>query len=215
MPLAVFLVAGGWHVDRSLAADLARYRPQPPVESLPVTEWWSSADDALPRQRSDLEGQASHPLTLQWAAPLADIRTSLERQGWQAVPPFTAASVLRWLVPNPHIDQLPVLPQVHDGEHGALVMTHPVSVEEQWVLRLWPAHVRLEPGAQPLWLGNIAVLRLDTALPLLTFTRTEPDFVTPVTRFHATLQGWRMQWFAGAGSGSPLLRLAPEIDPRG
>lgn len=201
-------VAGLWHVERSLAGDLQTYAPRHPVRTATAADWWAGRLTGLPRYRIDIEGLPEHPLTLQWAGGLTAIRGRLTAHGWHAAPDTGIGTPLRWLIPAPAIDQLPVLPQVHDGRHGELVMIRDLDHDRRRVLRLWPADVVLQPGAIPLWVGNVATQYADRTLPLFTVARTEADFATPVAALARELVDVELFWAQPpGGDGPPLLRL--------
>src|SRR3546814_17575994 len=62
--------------------------------------------------------------------------------------------VLHWLTSSATIAELPVMPQVNGGEHPALVRRLPINDHQQYFLRLWPSHIRLDDG-RPLWVGSV------------------------------------------------------------
>jgi undecaprenyl-diphosphatase len=201
-------VAGLWHVERSLAGDLRTYAPRHPVRTATAADWWAGRLSGLPRYRIDIEGRPEHPLTLQWTGGLTAIRGRLAAHGWHAAPDTGIGTPLRWLIPDPAIKQLPVLPQVHDDRHGELVMLRDLDHDRRRVLRLWPADVVLQPGDVPLWVGNVATQYADRSLPLFTVARTEADFTTPVAALARELADVELLWAQPpGGDGPPLLRL--------
>ncbi len=164
------------------AADLQHYARRVTVETMPATTWQTAGYIRLPAYRVDLRGRRSDPLNLQWAGALNDIETQLMAQGWQPAPGFSANSVLLWLTQKPDIARLPVLPQVHDGEHQALMLRYPVDSDDQWILRLWPAPWRLsstDGDARPLWVGHISRQHVQSLFGVASAPITERDFDTP------------------------------------
>ncbi|MES9843610.1 MAG: LssY C-terminal domain-containing protein, partial [Candidatus Sedimenticola sp. 6PFRAG5] len=87
--------------------------------------------------------------------------------------------MLKLLSPSLKLNALPVLPQVHGAEHETLILEKNISDDQRLVLRLWPAHVRLTPGGENLWLGNVTAQQKVQAAGLLTFAETTRDFSTP------------------------------------
>ncbi len=163
--------------------DLARYAPKRPHLALSATDWWASAWQDLQRTRLDLGQDDGHPLTLQYAGPLEDLAHHLEARGWQHAVDLEWSHLLKLLSPSLPLQALPVLPQVHDSRHEALVLSKPLANEQRLVLRLWPADTRLFPGDIPLWLGNVALQERASLLGLFNYPRTLEDFVRPYRLF--------------------------------
>lgn len=161
-----------------LPENLETYRPRFEIRILEGPAWWTQGWRTAPAFRSDLRGRHRHPLTLQWAGPLARIQASLEDAGWRA-PQNTPLSALEWLRSHAQVERMPVLPQVHAGHHEALLLIQPVG-DRLAALRLWPADITLRFGAVtlPLWLGNVSYLEVEHPLGLSLLNTTE-RFNTP------------------------------------
>lgn len=159
--LLVFVLAGAWHVSTQYPADLKRYEPRKEVVRYDAQAWWIGGWRRLPVYRLDLEGDFEQPLNLQWAGGLDDVRKTLSARGWHQPVSLAAGTALRWLSPAAALEDLPLLPQVHDGRDEVLQMTYPLSARRrgprQVVLRLWRSDVSLDPGGTPLWLGSAAL----------------------------------------------------------
>jgi undecaprenyl-diphosphatase len=179
--LVVGVSAGiyGWQQhDEVLARHAIRQEP----DTLDRAAWWQLQWQQLPAYRADMRGVNNHPLNLQYAGTLAQLRDALERQGWHNPPPLTALSWLAWLNDQTPIVKLPVLPQVHGGHNESLLLVKADgSAEGLLALRLWPTRYRLEPGSVPLWTGNVSLLRPVTRSGV-TAPRTQPDFNGPLQR---------------------------------
>lgn len=189
--LGTLLLAGGWHALRDHGHDLKRYTPQHTAQQWSTQEWWQGDWRNLPAYRGDLRGKPAQPLTLQWAGDLDSIRQQLTALGWQRPVTLSPATALLWLSPKPQLAQLPVLPQVHDGRHEVLRLSHPGrNANGLYVLRLWPADVRLDAARQPLWIGNISEVGLVRTTPLLAYLRSTRDFDAPFAALLPALRNW-------------------------
>jgi len=172
--------------------DLQHYAPRITMGSMSTAEWQTEGYAKLPAYRVDLSGRRGDPLNVQWAGRLEDIQTQLAGLGWQVTSDFSASSSLHWLIKQPDIAQLPVLPQVHDGEHQALSLRYPIDSEYQWILRLWPSAWRLSDEndeAAPLWVGNITRQRMQSLFNLASAPMTERDFDGPQAFLVSQLSG--------------------------
>ena len=182
--LLVVVLAGSLQWTTQLGSDLARYQRARVVRTLSTADWVSSGFASQPAYLIDTRGRPAHPLNLQWAGELPDIEARLLELGWNRPRPLTLSSSILWLTSAPEISKLPVLPQVHDGRHQALLLTHPIDKQHQWVIRLWPSTLRIETdrgAALPVWTGNITRQNLKESLDVASVPFTDQDFDAPLT----------------------------------
>ena len=194
--LITLTAAGAWHVNQSYDRDLGRYALRHTTRQIAFDAWWQNGWEKLPAYRVDLRGEREQPMSIQWAGDLQRVRTRLEARGWRKPVALTFSNTLLWLSPHPALAELPLLPQVHDGRDQSLLLTYPSkrTPDQQWVLRLWPADVRLSDSGVPVWTGYVARQRLAQPLGLLAFPRTENDFDAPLRKLQGFLGGlsWRV-----------------------
>jgi len=173
--LAAFILAGGWHITRRAAYDLARYGQRPAVRMLAANAWWREDWRTLPAWRTTLGGEREEALNVQIAGDPAILRGILTAHGWVVPVTLSPATALRWLLPDVPLEELPVLPHLNDGRREVLrLVLHDPKGDPaggQLVLRVWPSNTVLAPGRTPIWIGSVARQRL-MALPLLRFPRT-------------------------------------------
>lgn len=170
--VATLSIAVHWRNGDEFSQQLARYAPQQSQQLHSTASWWQQAWQELPAQRHDFRTVARQPLNLQYAGDLQQLRRLLAQQGWQVPTAFSASSALHWLAPEVQATQLPVLPQVHDGQHEQLRLVHQDTNGKQYVLRLWPAHWQLTDPNYPLWLGSVAELQIKQRLHLFSYLVT-------------------------------------------
>ncbi len=174
-------VAGTLHIGLHHEREVNRYTPQHALQRFDERAWWTGDWRHLPAYRNDLRAQHNHPLTLQWAGHLRDIRRTLTQLGWKAPQALTTTQVMLYLNPHPELAILPVLPQVHDGRHEALQLIRDTEKPgRRLVLRLWDAHTRLGHTGTPLWMGNVAYQRLKRAGSFFAYAQTGRDFDQPL-----------------------------------
>lgn len=189
------LGAGLWYQHYRFAADLARHGAAPTSRSIAAAEWLRQGWAELPAERDDVRHRRSHPLTLQYAGPLAALRRALAAQGWQPPVRLDGLSWLQWFNPAAEAHRLPVLPQVHAGHHQELLLIKAEGRDRLQVLRLWPSDRLLQPGDTPLWLGNTAWLEAARLLGSVSVPRTLEDFATPLALLRQDLAaaGWEVR----------------------
>ncbi|KAF0191687.1 MAG: membrane-associated protein [Gammaproteobacteria bacterium] len=190
---STFLISGTWHVNQHHADELRRYTPVIETQVMDLEQWWNHSWQTLPAYRADLRARHHHPLTVQYAGQLDALRTQLEQHGWQPRLPLSFTSGLYWFSSDATINQLPVLPQVHDGWYESLVLVRDTgSPDRGLVLRLWPSYVELgteNNETAPLWIGNVSFYERFAPMPLFTTAYTGHDFDTPLTMFREDVSG--------------------------
>jgi len=164
------LLMFGIQTGRNHTADMVLYTPV----KTSIEEWRDSSWRNLPQR-----AQHNHPLHLQYAGTLYGLQKALVEKGWQPAPKLNWSDTLKLLSPSLPLNELPVLPQVHNGQHERLTLIKPLPNDGRLVLRLWRSNIILSPGQKPLWLGNVSRQQQAYILDLITFAETAPDFQYP------------------------------------
>jgi len=175
---AVLLVSGAMIMQDRLYrdVDLERYAPFRPSTRMHASQWIETGWKTLPGKRLDSRGIKDHPMNIQYAGPLDHFQTLIEQEGWRPAPMLEAANLLKLLSPSLELQQLPVLPQVHDGQHETMALEKSLPDGQRLILRLWPAHIHLNPSDEPLWIGQVSQQHQVQLLELLTFAATSQQF---------------------------------------
>lgn len=171
----------------SEGAEAERFHPRQQAQLLSLSDWQSGKITWLPGYREDTRERSKHPLHLQYAGDPARLAEQLKSRGWSPTEMLGWHNLLHLLSPSLPLQDLPVLPQVHDGKHEEFSLVKDLSPDSRLVLRLWATPLRLEPEGDQLWLGNISKQSKTTLLKLLTFAETNEDFTTPFQLFQQTL----------------------------
>ncbi len=195
---AILLVAAGsWHARESgVKTELAQYTPRDTILRVTRATWSTSSWETFPAFCIDLEGRNNQPLNFQWAGSLQTLRTVLTQAGWHPAPVLSPLTAINWLVPKPAIGELPVLPEVNDGQHQQFLLIGPPGRDDRRlvVLRLWSSHMQLLDNKQSVWVGKVNYLYLEDNLPLITYLRSAPDYSTPLQILASALrQGARVR----------------------
>ena len=156
--------------------DLARYTPSATITEMASAEWRQDGWQQLPALRKDTRNYKKHPLNIQYAGTLEALQASLEPKGWQPAEIVSPGSILKLLSPKLELDQLPLLPQVHDGRHESLALVKDTEEGKRYIIRLWPAHIELTPGQHLLWIGNVSELKKGLVMDLFTYPETSDEF---------------------------------------
>jgi undecaprenyl-diphosphatase len=191
--LLVFVIAGGWHGGQSFQNEAERYLIQREQLHIEMQLWRQSDWQSLPAHRLDLEGDIEQTLTIQWLAARDEIKAGLQVHGWEEPEVLDFKTALKWLMPDPDIRDLPVLPQVHDGRHEEIRLVKDIdSRDRQLVLRLWRADLSIDDSDRPMWIGYVSYQRLVRAVPMLSLVETEEDITDAIAQFLPALDTWRI-----------------------
>jgi len=187
--VVLMTLSGSWYTHRHYSQELAHYSPQVEIHRITLSTWKTIGWQQLPAYRVDIEGTNEQPMNFQWAGSLASLQDALHQLGWETAAPVSPMNSMNWLVPEPDISTLPILPQVNDGQHQKLLLVAPHSPEDNYltVVRLWPSNHELFSGNVPVWAGNVSKLYVEQEIPLIAYLRTAPDFDGPAQHLHAVL----------------------------
>lgn len=182
-------------------------RPQQVELMLSADDWHDDGWRQLPAHRVDIAGRDKQPLALQWAGRLEDIAATLAPAGWTPPPALSAETMLRWLTRTTPVADLPILPQVHAGQHPALTLRQVRGAQTADLLRLWPTDYRLDDG-RPLWVGSLTRIEAQDRYRLLRY---------PVGSDEGVVMETILAGITGIGADRHgsfwLLSLAPAAQP--
>lgn len=190
--VASILVSGIIYSGFYHELNLHRYQLHPQLQILTQEQWWQEAWRRLPHQRIDFRGEWQDPLSIQWAISRSDLEKRLENAGWHRAPVFTAQSTLMFLNPNASIEQVPVLPRVHDGRHEEVALIRPGEAPDtRLVLRFWDSGMRIENGGIPIWLGSLSRQELQRRMNFFAFAKDVANPPVAKDRLDGAWQGLR------------------------
>lgn len=144
--------------------------------------WQQTGWQALQQYRSDLLQQKKFPLNLQWAATQNEITALLEGHGWQKTGKAKWNGLLR---PSAGIEELPIIPHLHEGRYEKLRFIRIYEQSERILtLRLWKSDmfVQHNAGELPIWVGEVTYLQPVRFGPLK-YLKTANNFNPALDRF--------------------------------
>ncbi len=168
--LLVLLLAGGWQISRRHEADMARYAPRKEERVLALSDWAEEEWRSFPARRIDLEGVKGQPLPLQAAASSSALRQLFLDSGWYSSSPMNTKTLLGLLSPATAVEDLPLLPRLHDGRNDDIRLLRRVNSDERLLLRLWPSGAKT-PSGIPFFEGTLEVQRKKELAGLVTLAR--------------------------------------------
>ena len=211
---AILILAGSLHILLNHQRETQRYTPVVSYETLETDHWWQDGWQTLSAHRVDIKKQHSnHPMTLQWAGKLSSIEHTLAQQDWKVAPRFSIASSLLWLSPEAQINNLPILPQAHNGQHEALLMKKQLEDSSRLlILRLWKSSYTLD-SEEPIYSGYIAELALKHS-GLFTHLEQKDNYQQLLTYLPETLASWHIQHQSRDSNNPVTLIKVKQIDEK-
>lgn len=182
----VFVIAGGWHVTKRHEKDLAFYAPRHNEKIITLSSWQTDGWRDLPSWRIDMEGEAEQPLTIQWAGSPTELTRFLMGKGWQRPLSLSLKSFFGMFSPDTPVEQLPVLPRLHEGRTERLCFVR-MDQDRRLVLRLWSTDVRIEGNDTALCIGTIEEQRPRGLAGLITMARDTGEYDRPLNLLEKTL----------------------------
>lgn len=170
--LLVLLLAGGWQISRRHEGDMARYAPRREERILSLSDWAEGEWRSFPARRIDLEGDKGQPLVLQAAASPSTLRQRFLASGWIPSPPPDGKTLLSLLSPAAAVEDLPLLPRLHDGRGDDIRLLRGLNSDERLLLRLWPSGAKT-PSGRPFFEGTLEIQRKKGVAGLITLARRE------------------------------------------
>lgn len=187
--LSVGLIVGSlwFHYDH-YEHNKAKYTQPTPTIVRTTEPWWTLGWQELELYRNDFRALNTQPFNIQWVGAIDKLEQQLRLLGWSTPPPLNFSSAMRWLNTNTPLTDLPLLPHIHNGLHEVVSFVYPINANQQWVLRLWPSHYYTRDCNLQIWQGALSLQATHQALALLSFPRTEAEFVSPTAAIGEQLQ---------------------------
>jgi len=154
--------------------------------------WWNSEWRRMPEDRTQLASVAARRFNAQVAVDPAVIADLLAGAGWEAVPESDWRWILQALNPEPDQASLPLLGRAYMGRSETLLLRRNVEPEGRLLtIRLWDSGIRLVPGGQALYLGQLSEETLVQRFGLFSYWKSSPmavDLQRPVRDLLASLE---------------------------
>jgi len=210
-----FAAAALWYGPRNIEVKLERFEPAASAPArLETASWWQGAWATLPARRNEFDDDLRWPLDVQLAGPLAPLQARLEAAGWRVQEQAGWQQALLMLDKNTGPADLPVLPATLDTRVEALLMVREgTRADERYVLRLWSAPARLQPGDVPVWIGSAQTLEFTHHLQWIGMWHPVRGVDPALNAVKAAVHGLPQAEAIHPETGLPLLRLRTDDHP--
>jgi undecaprenyl-diphosphatase len=168
-----FLALFSWQVQENLRDDLTALKAPTVLQQIDRSVWWETGWKNMPMERTQLTSVASRNFNAQIAADPTQISTLLEQAGWESVPDTDWRWIIQALNPRPDQANLPLLGRAFQGRSEELLLRRNLEPDGRLLtIRLWDSGVRLAPGGQVLYLGQLSREVLVQRLGLFSYWRS-------------------------------------------
>lgn len=148
--------------------------------TLAFDNWMDTGWTALPMVRHDLRGYNQHPFNIQWIGSEETISQVMQKTDWRKAD-NNKLQFIQWLNPVAEMEQLYIMPHVHNGKYESLLWTTTLDKDSMAVMRLWKSNFLIHDSRPqaPLWYGSVSILQ-KTSHWGLTYMRTRQEFDKPL-----------------------------------
>jgi undecaprenyl-diphosphatase len=175
-----FFALFAWQVHEHNSEDLETLTAPTQLREVSREAWWESEWQDMPMERTRLASVASRSFNAQISVGPEQIASLLEQDGWETVPETDWRWIIQALNPEPDQASLPLLGRAYQGRSEELLMRKNIRPDGRLLtIRLWDSGVRLVPGQQILYLGQLSEEKLVQRFKLFSYWRS-----TAVDRRH-------------------------------
>ena len=168
-----FLALFSWQVQEHLRDDLAALEAPTVLQEMGRDSWWEADWKNMPMERTQLSSVSSRDFNAQIAVEPEQISSLLELAGWESVPKTDWRWIIQALNPEPDQASLPLLGRAYQGRSEVLLLRRNLEPNGRLLtIRLWDSGVRLVPGGQVLYLGQLSEEVLVQRFGLFSFWRS-------------------------------------------
>jgi len=170
-----FFALFAWQVHEHQADELAALSTPTVLREMDSQSWWESEWRQLPEDRTRLTAVAARRFNAQVAVDPTVISARLAGAGWEPVPDSDWRWILQALNPEPDEATLPLLGRAYMGRSEQLLLRKSVAPEGRLLtIRLWDSGIRLLPGGQVLYLGQMSEEVLVQRFGLFSYWKSSP-----------------------------------------
>ena len=179
-----------WQVDQNIEADVAALKLTVPEREILAEVWWDEGWRMLPRKRTRLTSVVAPEFNFQFAGQPETLARLLEEHQWQRAEQATWRWSILSLNPEPTERTLPPLKKDYRGRPDIMLL-HRLGGDPlaQDAIRIWDSGVRLQPGGQAVYLGQIANEVLVQRMRLFSYWRALPTSQDLLNQFASELEG--------------------------
>jgi membrane-associated phospholipid phosphatase len=164
-----------WQVGQNIEQDVEALTVPLPQREISSGRWWEEEWRYLPSERTRLSSVAARAFNLQYAGDPESLAQVLAASGWQE----PESANWRWPIlsmnPEPTEFSLPPLKKDYLGRADTMLL-HRLGGDPstQETIRIWDSGIRLKPGGQVVYLGQISTDVLVQRLGVFSYWRAIP-----------------------------------------
>lgn len=153
--LITLIIFGGWYLHKHLQMLQEDYQPVWPEYQIDEDSWWNQQSNKVPLYRAGRLGEAQQVLNVQWSSSLEDIISTLAANGWRNVPVNNFFTLFERITQEDKVKHITIIEELKNDQPPAYIGIRTTGTGQPAVIFLWNAHVTLQPGNKPLWVGTV------------------------------------------------------------
>jgi membrane protein DedA with SNARE-associated domain len=170
-----FFALFAWQVHEHQAEELKVLSAPARLLQVDSEAWWDREWRTMPEDRTRLAAVAARRFNAQVAVDPGVIADLVRVAGWQPVPESDWRWILQALNPEPDQASLPLLGRAYLGQSETLLLRRNIEPEGRVLtIRLWDSGIRLVPGGQALYLGQLSEELLVQRFGLFSYWKSSP-----------------------------------------
>lgn len=129
-----------------------------PSVNISAHDWWQK-NNLIPAMRVSLFGFPSHPINVEWAGELNEIKEVLLKQGWEEPPDRDWVSILHRISDIKSNEFLPLISPQYLDKRPVLTLTRTAKeLRRVVVIQLWRSNRFMQHTNTPLWVGTVKII---------------------------------------------------------
>jgi membrane protein DedA with SNARE-associated domain len=171
-----FLALFAWNIQEHSRADLSLLQAVVGEREIEQDQWWSDEWQNLSKDRTSLLSVASRQFNAQIGVNPDKVARLLEQAGWERVPESDWRWILQALNPDPDQASIPLLGRAYQGRSEELLMRKKLETKGRMLtVRMWDSSLRLLPGRQVLYFGQLSEEKLVQRFGFFSYWRSVPS----------------------------------------
>lgn len=170
-----FFALFAWQVHEHQAEELKVLSTPARLLEIDSEAWWDREWRTMPEDRTRLAAVAARRFNAQVAVDPGVVADLVRAAGWKPVPESDWRWILQALNPEPDQASLPLLGRAYLGQSETLLLRRNIEPEGRVLtIRLWDSGIRLVPGGQALYLGQLSEELLVQRFGLFSYWKSSP-----------------------------------------
>lgn len=184
-----------WQVGQNLEGDLEALKLTVYEREIGARDWWDDEWQTLAQERTSLKSVVARKFNFQFAGEPEMLTRLLTSEAWLEAEPATWRWTILSMNPDSTEFTLPLLKRDYLG-HADILLLHRLGGDpsKQETIRLWDSGVRLTPGGQAVYLGQVTTEVLVQRMKVFSYWSAIPVSQTYLEQLFKEPEGVQVRW---------------------